>query len=140
MFSNQPQSLALPGSPRIGWADLLPHTRLSTFQDTYGGVLVHVTLHHSLEYEYRQPIPRAMFSESRTLDCPGFTAGGVTWHVRVVTAMGHRKRDGRSTRGDFTLVDAGTVSLYIVLDSDQDSEGGPEGGFDGAAGLDAPGK
>lgn len=137
-----PKSKPLPltwESPRIGWADLLPHTRLSTFQDTYGGVLVHVTLHHSLEYEYRQPIPRAMFSESRTLDCPGFTAGGVTWHLRVVTAMGHRKRDGRSTRGDFTLVDAGTVSLYIVLDSDQDSEGGPEGGLDGAVGLDAPG-
>ncbi len=109
-------------SPRIGWADLLPLHRLPTFQDTYGGVLVHVSLHHSLEYEYRQPIPRALFSESQSLDCPGFTAGGVTWHLRVVTSLGQRKRDGRSTRGDYTLVDAGAVSLYVILDSDHDSE------------------
>ena len=90
-------------------------TRLAEFVDTYGGLLLHVTLHHPLRYRFTQVIPRAMFAESRSLDCPGFNAGAADFMLRVVTHVPPRKHDGRSVRNDFSLYQSGELSVYVIM-------------------------
>jgi hypothetical protein len=88
------------------------HSHLPRYLDTYGGLLVHVTLWHPIVMRFTQPIPRAAFQETSTVDSPMFEACGHLWFLRLGTHV--VQPEGR--RRDNRLQDCGHVSLHAVVD------------------------